>query len=72
MHRQGHPVARCTVARLMRAAGLRGVSRGKGPRTTVPGSGPDTRPDLVDRAFTATAPNQLWVADITWDCPRFG
>jgi putative transposase len=64
MHRQGHPVARCTVARLMRAAGLRGVSRGKGPRTTVPGSGPDTRPDLVDRAFTATAPNQLWVADI--------
>jgi putative transposase len=70
LHRQGHPVARCTVARLMRAAGLRGVSRGKGPRTTVPGSGPDTRPDLVDRAFTATAPNQLWVADITY-CRTF-
>jgi putative transposase len=62
--RQGHPVARCTVARLMRAAGLRGISRAKGPRTTVPGSGLDTRRDLVDRAFTATAPNQLWVADI--------
>jgi putative transposase len=66
LRRQGHPVARCTVARLMRAAGLRGISRAKGPRTTVPGSGPDARPDLVDRAFTATAPNQLWVADITY------
>ena len=64
LRRQGHPVARCTVARLMRAAGLRGISRAKGPRTTVPGAVPDTRPDLVDRAFTATAPNQLWVADI--------
>jgi putative transposase len=42
LHRQGHPVARCTVARPMRAAGLRGVSRAKGPRTTVPGSVPDT------------------------------
>jgi putative transposase len=66
LHRRGHPVARSTVARLMRAAGLRGVSRATGPRTTVPGSVPDTRPDLVDRAFTATAPNQLWVADITY------
>jgi putative transposase len=70
LHRQGHPVARCTVARLMRAAGLRGLSRAKGPRTTVPGAGPDTRPDLVDRAFTATAPDQLWVADITY-CRTF-
>ena len=56
--------------RLMRAAGLRGISRAKGPRTTVPGTGPDTRPDLVERAFTATAPNQLWVADITY-CRTF-
>jgi putative transposase len=70
LRRRGHPVARCTVARLMRAAGLRGISRAKGPRTTVPGSIPDTRPDLVDRAFTATAPNQLWVADITY-CRTF-
>ena len=70
LRRQGHPVARCTVARLMQAAGLRGISRAKGPRTTVPGAGPDTRPDLVDRAFTATAPNQLWVADITY-CRTF-
>ncbi len=64
LRRQGHQVARCTVARLMRRTGLRGISRAKGPRTTVPGSGPDTRPDLVDRAFTATGPDQLWVADI--------
>ena len=64
LNRQGHRVARCTVERLMRSAGLRGISRSKGPRTTVPASGPDLRPDLVERSFSATAPNQLWVADI--------
>jgi putative transposase len=70
VRRKGHAVARCTVERLMRTAGLRGISRAKGPRTTVPGTGPDTRPDLVDRAFTATGPDQLWVADITY-CRTF-
>jgi putative transposase len=75
LRREGHrvhdrPVARCTVERLMRTAGLRGISRAKGPRTTIPGTGPDTRPDLVDRDFTATAPGQLWVADITY-CRTF-
>ena len=70
VRRQGHPVARCTVERLMRAAGLRGITRAKGPRTTIPGSGPDTRPDLVEREFTATGPDQLWVADITY-CRTF-
>jgi putative transposase len=59
-------VARCTTGRLMKDLGLRGISRAKGPRTTVPGTGPDTRPDLVDRAFTADRPDQLWVADITY------
>ncbi len=63
-------VARCTVARLMKDPALRGVSRAKSPTTTRRGprrgSGPDTRPDLVDRQFTATAPNQLWVADVTY------
>jgi putative transposase len=70
LHRQGHSVARCTVQRLMRAAGLRGISRAKGPRTTISGIGLDTRPDLVQRAFTATAPDQLSVADITY-CRTF-
>jgi len=70
LRRQGHPVARCTVQRLMRQAGLRGISRAKGPRTTVPGTGPDTRPDLVDRGFRADAPDRLWVADITY-CRTF-
>jgi putative transposase len=65
LHRQGHRVARCTVQRLMRATGLRGITRAKGPRTTVAGTGPDSRPDLVHRSFTATGPDQLWVADIT-------
>jgi len=65
LNRQGHRVARCTVARLMRAAGLRGISRPKGPRTTIPGAGPDARPDLLDRHFVAPAPDRVWVADIT-------
>ncbi|MCV7624699.1 IS3 family transposase [Micrococcus luteus] len=70
LRREGLQVARCTVERLMRAAGLRGISRAKGPRTTVPGRGPDERQDLVQRDFTAAAPNQLWVADITY-CRTF-
>lgn len=57
--------ARCTVERLMRADGLRGVSRAKGPRTTRPAPETDRPRDLVNRQFTADAPNQLWVAGIT-------
>ncbi len=60
------PVARCTTQRLMKDLGLRGISRAKGPRTTVPGPGPDTRPHLVQRTFTADRPDRLWVADITY------
>ena len=67
LRRRGRGVARCTVERLMRAAGLHGVHRsGAAPRTTVAGSGPDPRADHVERDFTATAPNRLWVADITY------
>jgi putative transposase len=62
----GRPVARCTVARLMKSVGLKGISRSRTPRTTHPARGPETRPDLVKRAFTASAPNRLWVADITY------
>src|SRR5674536_107741 len=60
------PVARCTVQRLMNAAGRRGISRRKGPRTTLAGAGPASRPDLVKRDFTATAQDRLWVADLTY------
>ncbi len=70
LNRRGHRIARCTVHRLMRAEGLRGISRAKGPRTTIPGTGPDTRPDLLDRDFKAPAPNRVWVADITY-CRTF-
>ena len=70
LNRQGHRIARCTVHRLMRAEGLHGISRAKGPRTTIPGAGPDTRPDLLDRAFHAPAPDRVWVADITY-CRTF-
>jgi putative transposase len=64
--REGLTLARCTVERLMRAAGLRGVIRAKSPRTTRPAPETDRPRDLVERQFTATAPNQLWVADITY------
>ncbi len=62
--------SRGSVERLMRDDGLREISRAKGPGTTIPGDGPDRRPDLVERAFTADAPGQLWVADITY-CRTF-
>ena len=55
----GRPVARCTTARLMQDLQLRGLRRGKLPRTTVPGAGPDLRPDLVQRTFTAGTPDRL-------------
>jgi len=67
LKREGIAVARCTVERLMRSLGLRGVVRGKtGVRTTV-GDETSTRPlDLVARQFRAPAPNRLWVADLTY------
>lgn len=54
------------VARLMRAAGLVGVSRRKGCRTTIRDNAVRPAPDLVVRDFTATRTDQLWVADITY------
>jgi putative transposase len=61
-----HRVGRKRVARLLKQAGLRGVSRRKWPVTTVRAPHARPAPDLVNRAFTATGPNQLWVADITY------
>ncbi|WP_155726939.1 IS3 family transposase [Mycobacterium avium] len=64
--REGHDVGRDQVARLMRAAGIEGVRRGKRVRTTKPDPAAARHPDLVHRNFTATAPNQLWVTDLTF------
>lgn len=67
MHRAGHPVARCTVERLMNDLGLKGIRREKGRKTTVADGAETERPaDLVERKFVAEAPNQLWVADLTY------
>jgi putative transposase len=66
LRREGIDAARSTVERLMRKAGIRGVVRGKRVRTTVPDDLADRPLDLVERNFTATRPNQLWVADITY------
>jgi len=62
----GVRVGRKRVARLLKQAGLRGVSRRKWPVTTIRAEHARPAPDLVQRAFTATGPNQLWVADITY------
>jgi len=66
LNREGIPVARCTVARLMRDMGLAGVVRGKAFKTTIPDELALRPPDLVERRFTATRPNQLWVADLSY------
>lgn len=63
---QGERPARCTVARLMHALGLRGACRGKVKRTTIAGKAQITTDDLVHRVFTADAPDRLWVADFTY------
>ena len=63
---RGYAVGRKRVARLMRRAGLRGISRRKGTRTTTRDARARAAPDLVERDFTADAPDRLWVADITY------
>jgi putative transposase len=66
LNREGVRVARCTIERLMRDLGLRGAVRGKPKRTTITDDTAQRPRDLVDRNFTATAPNRLWVADLTY------
>lgn len=66
MNREGVTVARCTVERLMRQLGLRGVIRGKVVRTTVPDTKVACPLDRVNRVFKADRPNQLWVSDFTY------
>jgi len=66
LKREGFRVARCTVARLMRDLGLRGVVRGRKVKTTVPDELLDRPLDRVNRQFNAFRPNALWVADLTY------
>jgi transposase InsO family protein len=66
MNREAIEVPRCTVARLMRDLGLRGVIRGRRVKTTISDEMLDRPMDLVNREFQATRPNALWVADLTY------
>jgi putative transposase len=73
LNREGITAAKCTVRRLMRQIGLRGATRGKAfTVTTIPDDLLARPRDLVDRDFTATAPNRLWLADITYVPTRVG
>jgi transposase InsO family protein len=66
LKREGFDVARCTVARLMRAMGLAGAVRGKPVKTTVSNKAAPCPLDHVNRRFHAPAPNRLWVSDFTY------
>jgi putative transposase len=67
LQREGPAVARCTVGRLLRQLGLRGAARGRKFKATTIADTSAARPaDLVTRQFTATRPNQLWVADLMY------
>src|SRR5215813_10715513 len=64
--REGHGVARCTVARLMKKMALQGVIRGRRVRTTVSDTAAPCPLDHVNRRFKAPRPNVLWVSDFTY------
>lgn len=66
LNREGTPVARCTVARLMRELGLRGTVRGKRVRTTITDPAAARPADLVQRKFSPPVPDRLWVAGYTY------
>ena len=66
LQREGFDVARCTVARLMKSMGFRGIIRGKPHKTTVPDKKAPCPLDKVNRQFRVPAPNMLWVSDFTY------
>ena len=66
LRREGVDVARCTVARLMKAMGIQGIIRGKPHKTTIPDKKLPCPLDKVNRQFRVPAPNMLWVSDFTY------
>jgi putative transposase len=66
LNREQFRVAKCTTERLMQKLGIQGAKRGKGYKTTITDDLAARPADLVNRDFSATRPNQLWVADITF------
>jgi putative transposase len=73
LRRQGMPVPRCRVERLMRQHGLRGAQPGRKRRWLTVADEMAQRPaDLVERRFVAARPNQLWVCDLTYLKTREG
>ena len=72
LRREGIGIGREQTARLMRLAGVSGKGKGGAPITTRKAKAQDLRPDLVNREFTASGPNRLWVADITYVRTRKG
>jgi putative transposase len=72
LKREGIDVARCTVARLMKRMGLKGVVRGQTVKTTVRGTSAPCPQDKVNRQFQAPRPNALWVSDLTYVATRSG
>jgi putative transposase len=66
LKREGYKVAKCTVERLMRKNGIKGVIRGKPHFTTHPDDAAERPADLVERQFRAARPDELWVSDITY------
>jgi putative transposase len=65
LKREGLEVARCTVARLMRQMGLKGVVRGKPVKTTISDRATPCPADRVNRQFQVPRPNALWVSDFS-------
>ena len=72
LRREGFDVARCTVARLMKAMGIQGIIRGKPQKTTIPDKKLPCPLDKVNRQFRVPAPNTLWVSDFTYVATRKG
>ena len=66
LKREGFIVVRCTIERLIKEFGLRGVVRARTVKTTIPADVSERPLDLVNREFTVEQPNRLWVSELTY------